>query len=105
MKTILTPLRRVDICDPFIVNSDELFLTFFLQRFYGRRKRRRRTANVETEEKTTPRVDSPEEHQSSILMEEISVPKVAATTCYFCINFTLFENIKSVYLILCYCVL
>ncbi|XP_037629300.1 fez family zinc finger protein erm-like [Sebastes umbrosus] len=41
--------------------------------FYGRRKKQRRTANVETEEKTTPpRVDSPVDLQSSspVLMEE-----------------------------------
>ncbi|XP_074499626.1 uncharacterized protein LOC141772502 isoform X2 [Sebastes fasciatus] len=40
---------------------------------YGRRKKQRRTANVETEEKTTPpRVDSPVDLQSSspVLMEE-----------------------------------
>ncbi|KAF1390165.1 hypothetical protein PFLUV_G00055270 [Perca fluviatilis] len=50
----------------------------FVQRFYGRRKRRRRTdKTAETEEKTTPpRVDSPVDLQSSVLMGEIQTPSV-----------------------------
>ncbi|XP_078111704.1 uncharacterized protein LOC144521185 [Sander vitreus] len=51
----------------------------FVQRFYGRRKRRRRTdKTAETEEKTTPpRVDSPVDLQSSVLMGEIHTPSVS----------------------------
>lgn len=91
---------QLDICDTFTVYLDQLAFTLcFFQRFYGRRKRRRRTAKAETDAKTTPpRVDSPVDLQSSVLMEEVqtpstpSGPKVAATTCYFCIYFMLLEN-------------
>ncbi|XP_045913631.1 zinc finger protein 107-like [Micropterus dolomieu] len=49
------------------------------KRFYGRRKRRRRAANVKTAEKTTPpRADSPMDLQSPVLMEEAQTPSASS---------------------------
>lgn len=76
---------------------------FFFLRIYGRRKRHRRKARGRREENAAPlQADSSANPEPSVSMrteselsEEMqmpatpSVPKVAATTCSFCISFLL----------------